>query len=138
MKSWAIGEVVNRAGVPASTIRYYEEIELLPEAERVNGRRRYDAAILEKLSIIRLAQQAGFTIAEIQMLLHHFPANTPPSERWQAMATQKLDELEEQLKTIQAMKALLEQTLDCECETMEDCGAGLFNGLAESLTSTIV
>ena len=125
MKSWAIGEVVNRAGVPASTIRYYEDIELLPRAERVNGRRRYDDSVLQKLGMIRLAQKAGFTLAEIQMLLHDFPMETPPSERWQVMAAQKLNELEKQLKTIQEMRTLLGRTLNCQCETMEDCGAGI-------------
>ena len=119
---WTIGDVVERAGVAASTIRYYEEIELLPPARRVNGRRRYDQAILEKLNTIRLAQRAGYTLDEIQTLLHDFPADTPPSARWQAMAQEKLQELDERMRTIQAMKAMLERTLECECETLEECG----------------
>jgi MerR family redox-sensitive transcriptional activator SoxR len=128
MENWAIGNVAERSGVPASTIRYYEQIELLPQAKRVNGRRRYDDSILQRLGTIRLAQQAGFTIAEIQALLHHFPANTPPSERWQQMAAQKLEELEERLKTIHAMKRILKHTLDCQCETLQECGVGVVNG----------
>lgn len=119
---WTIGDVVERAGVAASTIRYYEEIELLPPARRVNGRRRYDQAILEKLNTIRLAQRAGYTLDEIQTLLHDFPADTPPSARWRAMAQEKLQELDERMRTIQAMKAMLERTLECECETLEECG----------------
>jgi DNA-binding transcriptional MerR regulator len=47
MEKWEIGDVVARSGFPASTIRYYEQIELLPPAERVNGRRRYDESILK-------------------------------------------------------------------------------------------
>ena len=119
---WTNGDVEERAGVAASTIRYYEEIELLPPARRVNGRRRYDQAILEKLNTIRLAQRAGYTLDEIQTLLHDFPADTPPSARWQAMAQEKLQELDERMRTIQAMKAMLERTLECECETLEECG----------------
>jgi MerR family redox-sensitive transcriptional activator SoxR len=125
MEMWSIGDVSKQADVPASTIRYYEEIELLPAAARVNGRRRYDNTILDKLNLIRLAQKAGFTIAEIQALLHDFPATEPPSARWQVMAQQKLDELDERLQTIQEMKAILEQTLDCQCRTLEDCAAGV-------------
>jgi MerR family redox-sensitive transcriptional activator SoxR len=125
MQTRQIGDIVRKTGVPASTIRYYEEIELLPPAARVNGRRRYDDTIFQKLNIIRLAQQAGFTIAEIQALLHNFPADAPPSARWQVMAEQKLTELDERMQTIQAMKRILEQTLDCECATLEDCGAGI-------------
>lgn len=127
MATWTIGEVASRSGVPASTVRYYEQIELLPPARRVNGRRRYDAAILQKLNIIGLAQQAGFTLAEIQMLVHDFPAATPPSARWQVMAQQKLAELNERMQIIQAMKALLEQTLHCQCDTLEECGATFAN-----------
>lgn len=122
MKTWSIGTVAERSGVPASTIRYYEQIELLPPADRVNGHRRYGEAILQKLSVIRLAQQAGFTLAEIKTLVHDFPEGEPPSARWEAMAQDKLEELNKRLQTIQAMKALLEQTLDCQCETLEECG----------------
>ncbi|MBE2220645.1 MAG: MerR family transcriptional regulator [Anaerolineae bacterium] len=134
MQIWQIGDIVKKSGVPASTIRYYEEIELLPPAERVNGRRRYSDTILQKLNIIRLAQQAGFTIVEIQTLLHNLPADAPPSARWQVMAEQKLTELDERMQTMQAMKALLEQTLNCECETLEACGSGIENGATSGVT----
>jgi MerR family redox-sensitive transcriptional activator SoxR len=132
METWPIGEIAARSGVPASTIRYYEQIELLPPAKRVNGRRRYDDTILPKLNIIRLAQQAGLTIAEIQMLLHDFPADTPPSARWEVMAQQKLAELDVRLQTIQTMKAILERTLQCHCDTLEGCGAGIDETLITS------
>jgi MerR family redox-sensitive transcriptional activator SoxR len=125
MKTQRIGDIVKKSGVPASTIRYYEDIELLSPAKRVNGRRRYDDTILQKLNLIRLAQKAGFTIAEIQTLLHDFPEDAPPSTRWQVLAQQKLDELEERLQTIQAMKGILEQTLHCQCDSLEDCGEGI-------------
>lgn len=125
MQTWQIGDIAKKSGVPTSTIRYYEEIELLPPAERVNGRRQYDDTILPRLTLIRLAQQAGFTIAEIQTLLHDFPADARPSARWQVMAQQKLDELDERLRVIEAMKTILVQTLDCQCETLEECGTGV-------------
>jgi MerR family redox-sensitive transcriptional activator SoxR len=130
MKMWRIGDITQKSGVPASTIRYYEEIELLPPAERVNGRRRYDDTILQRINLIRLAQKAGFTIAEIQTLLHHFPEDALPSVRWQVMAQQKLDELDERLKTIQSMKDILAQTLQCQCNTLEDCGTGIPDNLS--------
>ncbi len=125
MGQMAIGEVAGRAGVATSAIRYYEEIGLLPEAERVNGRRRYDAAVLEKLGLIGLAQRAGFTIAEIKTLLHDFPIGTPPSTRWEVMAKQKLIELDERIQKIQAMKSILAHTLVCQCGSLEECGASV-------------
>jgi MerR family redox-sensitive transcriptional activator SoxR len=124
-----IGQVVAQSGVPASTIRYYEQIGLLPAPERFNGRRRYEEGIAQKLDVIRLAQQAGFTIAEIQSLLHDFPEDAPPSARWQRLARRKLEALEEQMRNLQSMKALLEQTLQCQCETLEDCATREYKGL---------
>ena len=129
MNMRTIGQVVAQSGVPASTIRYYEQIGLLPAPERFNGRRRYEEGIAQKLDVIRLAQQAGFTIAEIQSLLHDFPEDAPPSARWQPLARHKLEALEEQMRNLQSMKALLEQTLQCQCETLEDCATREYKGL---------
>lgn len=62
-----IGEVADRAEVPAKTIRYYESIGVLPAAERgANGYRHYPAGILHRLAFIRAAQACGFTLGEIR------------------------------------------------------------------------
>ncbi len=121
MQIFAIGEIARQAGIATSTIRYYERIGLLPPCKRVSGKRRYDASVLQKLGVIRLAQQAGFTIAEIQTLVHDFPTDTPPSERWAALAGSKLTELDAMIERAQRMKSLLETTLNCHCESLEQC-----------------
>jgi MerR family transcriptional regulator, redox-sensitive transcriptional activator SoxR len=133
MQTFGVGEIARRAGVAVSTIHYYERIGLLPPSQRVNGKRRYELTILKKLALVRLGQQAGLRIAEIQMLVHDFPADTPPAERWQSIAPQKIRELDELLLEIQARKALLEQTQACRCSSLDDCASlkidGLFNTL---------
>ena len=58
-----ISQVAQRAGIRTSTIRYYEQIDLLPAARRSNGRRQYDASILERLSpFFSLSSGLGNTI----------------------------------------------------------------------------
>lgn len=121
MKMWTIGQVAAQSGVPATTIRYYEKIGLLPPAIRDGGQRRYDEGVLQQLGVIRMAQQAGFSIAEAHTLLNHFGPETPPLARWQALATRKLAEVEAQMHALQRMQALLEQTLQCQCATLEEC-----------------
>lgn len=123
MQTFGIGELARRAGIAISAIRYYENIGLLPPSKRVNTKRCYDDSILQKISVIRMAQYAGFTIAEIQSLLHDFPVDTPPSERWQGLANKKIGELDELINRAQAMKSLLEQILACHCATIEDCAS---------------
>src|SRR5918997_4063167 len=66
-----IGEVAARAGVRVSLIRYYEEIGLLPEPERVSGQRRYDDTVLRRLTVIDVAQRAGLSLEEIRELVEH-------------------------------------------------------------------
>jgi MerR family redox-sensitive transcriptional activator SoxR len=123
--SMSIGEVARRAGVRPSTLRYYESIGLLPRPERENGRRRYDGEVLrealDRLAVVRVAQQAGFTISEIRMLLDGFSEDTPPSERWRVLAREKLPEVEALVERALGMKNLLERGLRCECLRLEDC-----------------
>ncbi|MFL5703226.1 MAG: MerR family transcriptional regulator, partial [Ktedonobacteraceae bacterium] len=94
MEELTIGEVAQRAGIRSSAIRYYESVEVLPVPQRVNGRRRYDARVFERLAVIQMAQQAGFTVAEIRTLFNGFAADTPASARWQELARQKLVEVD--------------------------------------------
>lgn len=124
MAAWVltIGEAAGRAGVRPSALRYYERIGLLPAPRRVNGRRRYEADIVRVLAVIRLAKQAGFTVAETRTLLHGFSARTPPSTRWRTLARRKLVEMDALIARAARMKQVLDTVLRCECPTLSDCG----------------
>src|SRR5690242_20032780 len=124
MEELAIGEVARRAGVRPSALRYYESIGLLPAPRRINGRRRYNPSIVQLLSVIHLAQQAGFSMAEIQILFHGFAADTLPGERWRPLAEHKLKEVDALIARAQQMRQILENLLDCGCLNLEECGVG--------------
>jgi len=117
----SLGEVAQRARVRPSALRYYEGVGLLPPPERENGRRRYDGEVLDRLAVVRVAQQAGFTISEIRTLLDGFSEDIPPSERWRVLAREKLTEVDALIERALGMKDLLERALRCECLTLEDC-----------------
>jgi len=122
MEELSIGEVARRAGIRASAIRYYESVELLPAPQRINGRRRYDSSVLERLAVIQMAQQAGFTVAEIRTLFNGFPTETPASARWEVLARQKLVEVDALIRRVRAMKRVLEEELmRCSCLTLDEC-----------------
>ena len=136
MESMSIGEVARSAGVRSSALRYYEGVGLLPQPERANGRRRYDGEllreVLDRLEVVRVAQQAGFTISEIRTLLEGFSEDTPPSERWRLLAQDKLPEVEALLERALGMKDLLERGLRCECLRLEECSL-VGNGAPDAL-----
>jgi MerR family redox-sensitive transcriptional activator SoxR len=123
MDGMSIGEVARRAGLEASAIRYYESAGLLPAPARVSGRRRYDADVLEWLSLIALAREAGFTIAEIRQLVTDFTPGTRPAARWQMLAARKLAEIDAMVARAERMRAVLRVALDCGCFRLEDCSA---------------
>src|SRR5215212_3605007 len=121
----SIGEVARSAGVRPSALRYYEGVGLLPPPERENGRRRYNSEVLrevlDRLAVVRVAQQAGFTISEIMTLLDGFSEDIPLSERWRLLAREKLPEVEALVERALGMKDLLEGGLRCECLSLEVC-----------------
>lgn len=117
-----IGEVAGRAGLAASTLRYYESAGLLPSPKRSNGRRRYGEEVFRRLTVIRVAREAGFTIAEVRTLLGSVEEGAPISARWRELAERKLVEVEALIERAQGMKRLLEEGLACGCVSFDDCG----------------
>ena len=122
MEEFAIGEVARRVGIRASAIRYYESVEVLPAPQRINGRRRYDARVFDRLAVIQMAQQAGFTVAELRTLFNGFTTETTASARWEVLARQKLVEVDALMRRVQAMRGILEEILlRCRCLTLDEC-----------------
>jgi MerR family redox-sensitive transcriptional activator SoxR len=117
----SISQVARQVGVRASTLRYYESIGLLASPKRVSGRRRYDAAVLQRLEIIRTAQQAGFTLAELRVLFDEVLTNSAPPARWHELVQRKVDEMNLVLQNVQSMKNLLEDIMHCDDAELEDC-----------------
>jgi len=124
----SIGAIAERAGLNTSAIRYYERIGVLPRAPRRAGRRRYDPAILEWLSLIALAREAGFSMAEIKRLVTDFSPGTRPAARWKELAERKLGELNAVIARAERMRAVLRIAMDCGCFRLEDCRALLDAG----------
>jgi MerR family redox-sensitive transcriptional activator SoxR len=102
MATLNISQVAESVGLRTSAIRYYEQIGLLEPAERVHGQRRYDESVFYRLSIVQRAQQAGFTLEEVQELFTGFVKGTPAPERWKQLSARKLDELATQMRTVDA------------------------------------
>ncbi len=121
MGNLTIGDVAKRAGMRTSAIRYYEEVGVLPPAARQSGQRRYDPAVLDRLAVVRLAQEAGFSVAEIRELVSGFERSGVASERWQALAQRKEAELDRLIAQAEGMKALLAESLRCGCITLDAC-----------------
>lgn len=121
MQYLTIGEVARRAAVRATAIRYYESVGLLPQARREHGQRRYDEAILQRLAVIQLAQEVGFSIAEIRHLVSGFEQEGVAAARWREAARRKLADVQARIERAQQMRQVLEDSLRCDCLTLDAC-----------------
>ena len=93
-----IGEIAGRAGVPAKTIRFWEDQHLLPPPARTPaGYRDYDPAILERLAFIRHSQAAGLTLDHIRQVLDIRDGGEPPCVHVTGLITRRLAEVEARL-----------------------------------------
>ena len=113
-----IGELARRTGVATSALRYYERIGLLPPAERAGLRRQYPPSSAEHVALIRLYQDAGFTLAEIGRLL---AATSRGRSAWNGLAEHKIAELDARIADTQRAKKLIEHALACPHRDLLDC-----------------
>jgi MerR family transcriptional regulator, redox-sensitive transcriptional activator SoxR len=116
-----IGEAAHHAGVPASTLRYWESMGLVAPPGRLGGKRRYDPTALRQIALIVMIKRAGFTLAETRILLCGLSDKTPPPEIWRKLAERKLPEIKQTLAEAMAMQRILEAGLRCDCLTLDDC-----------------
>lgn len=117
----AIGEAARRAGVPASTLRYWESGGLLSTPERIGGKRRYNPQTMRQISLIVLIKRAGFTLAETRIILCGLSERTPPPVLWRELAQRKLPEVKQTLAEAKVVKKILEEGLNCDCISIDDC-----------------
>lgn len=112
-----IAEVARRAGLPASTLRYYEEKGLIASNGRRGLRRQYDPGVLERLALIVLGRTAGFTLDEIARMFA--PDGTPDIDR--RMLVAKADELEERIRELGVLRDSLRHAAACPAPSHMEC-----------------
>jgi len=112
-----IGEVVRRSGVPASTLRYYEEQKLIASIGRRGLRRIFGSDVLERLALIALGQAAGFSLDEIARMF-------APDSRLRIdrkMLAAKADELDKTITRLAAMRESLRHVAACPAPSHMEC-----------------
>lgn len=117
-----IGRVAAETGVAATTLRYYEQVGLLPAPARLGGQRRYDVSVLPRLEVIALCKSAGFTLDEIQVL---FADDAPGRPASKALAEAKLSEIDARIESLTRARAVIEWGMRCTCPSIDACTCGI-------------
>ena len=118
-----IGEIAGRAGVPATTIRFWEDQRLLPPPARTAaGYRDYGPATLERLAFIRHAQAAGLTLGHIRQVLEIRDGGQPPCVHVTGLITRRLAEVEARLAELAGTRDQLAALAErAEAQDPADC-----------------
>jgi DNA-binding transcriptional MerR regulator len=112
-----ITEVAKRSGVPASTLRFYEEKGLIASVGRRGLRRLFDSRVLERLALIALGRSAGFSLDEIARMFA--PDGRPRIDR--RMLAAKAQEVDRMIRKLSAMRDGLRHAAVCPAPSHMEC-----------------
>ena len=112
-----ISEVAKRSGVPASTLRYYEEKGLIASVGRQGLKRVFMPAVLDQLALIALGQAAGFSLDQIRTMV---TADGQPNIDRGALAA-KADEIDRKVKRLKAVSEGLRHAAVCSAASHAEC-----------------
>lgn len=117
-----ISDVSRASGLPAKTIRYYEDIGLVRPARSDNGYRVFSAQDAHKLAFLGRSRSLGFTIEECRILLSLYEDRGRASADVKAVAAEHLDRIAQKIEELQAMKSTLETLVTrCHGDDRPDC-----------------
>lgn len=117
-----ISQVAQRSGLPAKTIRYYEDIGLIRPLRSPNGYRAFRETDLHKLAFLGRARALGFSIEDCRALLDLYEDATRESAQVKDIAQQHLRQIDDKIAALQAMRATLSGLIQsCHGDTRPDC-----------------
>lgn len=118
----SIGAVAERTGLAVSAIRFYED-EGLIEAERsAAGHRRFTRSTIRRISFIRICQQLGYSLTEVNKQLEVLPQKRTPTESdWQKLAAKFSGDLDQRIAGLTDLKEKLDGCIGCGCLSLQRC-----------------
>jgi MerR family mercuric resistance operon transcriptional regulator len=123
-----IGQLAKEAGVPTSTVRFYERRGLLePDARTRSNYRAYTAGSADRLKFIRAAQATGFSLKDIRGLLSLTHSDDPPCDDVVALTGKRLAEVRARIRELRHVEKVLARSL-------ETCCTGQLPDLCEDIT----
>lgn len=123
MEKLRIGDLARATNTKVETIRYYEQIGLLPAPSRTGGNfRAYAPEHLGRLSFIRRARDLGFTLEEVRELLSLSDQKRRSCKAVDTIARQHLADVDRKIEDLKALRTELNSIINqCKCGTIAEC-----------------
>ncbi len=121
-ESLTVGELAARSGVAVSTIHFYEAKGLIHSVRNAGNQRRFARSELRRVAIIRVAQRAGISLAEIRDAFSALPtARTVSAKDWARLSKRWKNDLEERIHRLTALRDQLGDCIGCGCLSLDSC-----------------
>lgn len=118
----SIGAVSDRTGVAPSALRFYEAQGLIHSQRTDGNQRRYHRDVIRRVSFIRVAQQVGLSLEEIQDALASLPENrTPTAKDWERLSRTWRPRLDAQIGVLERLRDRLDACIGCGCLSLGAC-----------------
>jgi DNA-binding transcriptional MerR regulator len=111
--TFSIGRLAERTGVPATALRYYDDLGIVRPVSREAGRRRYDETAVAQVGVVLVLRDVGFTLAEIADLVN--------GEGWRELAARKLEQLDALAFRLDVARKALEHAQACPHREPSEC-----------------
>ena len=117
-----VGDAAHHSGLPAKTIRYYEEIGLIAPARAANGYRDYSSDDIHRLAFLRRARNLGFSIDDCRQLMALYKDRSRASHDVREIAAAHVRAIEEKVRELQSMRSTLQTLIHaCHGDERPDC-----------------
>ncbi len=121
-----IGEMARRTGLSVSAIRFYEDRGLIEPVRTSGNQRRFLRSDLRRVSFIRIAQQLGLSLGEIDSAMRDLPhGRTPNARDWRVISASIRDRIESRIAELERMRDRLDGCIGCGCLSLKKCA--IFN-----------
>jgi MerR family transcriptional regulator, redox-sensitive transcriptional activator SoxR len=118
----SVGELAERSGVPVSTLHFYEAKGLIHSVRTGGNQRRFAREELRRVAIIKVAQRAGISLAEVRDALAALPTNRTVSARdWRRLSAKWRDDLDARINRLTALRDQLGDCIGCGCLSLQSC-----------------
>lgn len=117
-----IGQLAQRAGVPASALRFYEDQGLIRGSRSAGNQRRYPKDVLRRVAFIRIAQSVGLSLEQIRAALATLPEQrTPTAADWARLSRQWQPLIQDRIDALTRLRDQLGACIGCGCLSLKTC-----------------
>lgn len=118
----SVGEMSRRTGIPASALRFYEDLGLISSERTAGNQRRYPRHMLRRVSLIIVAKRIGVPLADLRDAFASVPLDSTPTHAdWQRASRQWRRQLEERRRAIERLESELTGCIGCGCLSLKAC-----------------